>query len=114
MAVAMVMAAAPALTWLTPRFSSAIGRLLEDTGLHLVTRVMGLPAAAIPKVGAFVALLRLAEEVFDEADIGWRPLIAVIAATMTLGNLAAFYQDDVRRPLAYRLMPAPRPEGCRK
>ncbi|MBE1559044.1 NADH-quinone oxidoreductase subunit N [Nonomuraea africana] len=71
-----------------------------------VTEGASRPVAAfvttIPKVGAFVALLRLSTEVFDGADTGWRPLIAVIAAaTMTLGNLAAFYQDNVRRLLAY-------------
>ncbi|MFI6595105.1 NADH-quinone oxidoreductase subunit N [Nonomuraea sp. NPDC050536] len=51
----------------------------------------------VPKIGAFVALFRLAEDVFREPL-----LLALIAtATMTLGNLAAFYQDNVRRLLAY-------------
>jgi len=63
------------------------------------------PAAAFllvaGKVGALIVLMRLAA-VLPEAAVGWRPLIAVIAAlTMTLGNLAALWQDDVRRMLGW-------------
>jgi NADH-quinone oxidoreductase subunit N len=49
----------------------------------------------VPKIGAFVALYRLAA--FD------RPMLLAVlaAATMTLGNLAAFQQNNVRRLLAY-------------
>ncbi|MFF0867996.1 MarC family protein [Nonomuraea sp. NPDC003560] len=46
-AVVLALAAALLLTWLTLRFSFAIGRLLKDNGLNLVTRVMGLLAAAM-------------------------------------------------------------------
>ncbi|WP_084965411.1 MarC family protein [Thermoactinospora rubra] len=46
-AVALAMAAALLVTWLTLRFSAGIGRLLKDNGLNLVTRVMGLLGAAI-------------------------------------------------------------------
>jgi len=54
-----------------------------------------------PKVGALVAIARLAATL-PEADVGWRPLVAVLAgATMTLGNLAALHQDDVRRLLGW-------------
>ncbi|NRQ39908.1 NAAT family transporter [Nonomuraea sp. NN258] len=45
--VALALAAALLLTWLTLRFSPFIGRLLKDNGLNLVTRIMGLLAAAI-------------------------------------------------------------------
>ncbi|WP_233507958.1 NADH-quinone oxidoreductase subunit N [Spongiactinospora gelatinilytica] len=56
----------------------------------------------VPKAGALAALLRLGGEVFGAAGYGWRPLLGLVAvATMTLGNLAAFHQDDVRRLLAY-------------
>ncbi len=63
------------------------------------------PAAAFllvaGKVGALIVLMRLVM-VLPESAIGWRPLIAVIAAvTMTLGNLAALWQDDVRRMLGW-------------
>jgi NADH-quinone oxidoreductase subunit N len=59
-----------------------------------------VPVAAfvttVPKIGGLVALARLASILPD--SVGWRPLVALIAgATMTLGNLAALWQDDVRR-----------------
>lgn len=53
------------------------------------------------KLGALVALARLAW-ILPDTGAGWRPLVAVIAAaTMTLGNLAALRQDDVRRLLGW-------------
>lgn len=56
---------------------------------------------AAPKVGALIALARLATVVPENAA-GWRPLVALVAAlTMTLGNLAALWQDDVRRLLGW-------------
>lgn len=56
---------------------------------------------AVPKVGALVALGRLAM-VLPEDAVGWRPLVALLAAlTMTLGNVAALWQDDVRRLLGW-------------
>jgi NADH-quinone oxidoreductase subunit N len=56
----------------------------------------------IPKVGGLVALYRLVSAAVP-ADALDRPLlVAVIAAvTMTLGNLAAFFQTTVQRLLAY-------------
>lgn len=54
-----------------------------------------------PKVGALIALGRLVL-VLPESDVGWRLLVAVIAAmTMTVGNLSALWQDDVRRLLGW-------------
>ncbi len=63
------------------------------------------PAAAFltvaPKIGALIALARLLQ-ILPSDGVGWRPLVAVVAAaTMTLGNLAAFWQDDVRRLLGW-------------
>lgn len=56
---------------------------------------------SLPKVGAFVFLARMML-VLPADGVGWRPLLAVIAAaTMTLGNLAALWQDDVRRLLGW-------------
>lgn len=53
-----------------------------------------------PKVGALVALGRLAL-ILPEAA-GWRPAVAMVAAaTMTLGNLACLWQDDLRRLLGW-------------
>ena len=63
------------------------------------------PAAAfltvVPKIGAAVALVRLLQ-LFPGDDGAWRALLATIAvATMTLGNLAALWQQDLRRLLGW-------------
>lgn len=56
---------------------------------------------AAPKIGALVALARLVLTL-PEGLSGWRPLIALLSAlTMTLGNVAALWQDDVRRLLGW-------------
>lgn len=56
----------------------------------------------VPKLGAVVAIYRLAAMVLDPSGLNWRLLIAIIAtATMILGNFAAFFQTDVRRLLGY-------------
>lgn len=59
------------------------------------------PAAAfltvVPKIGAAIALARLVD-LFPDHSVPIRPLVAALAAaTMTLGNLSALWQDDVRR-----------------
>lgn len=64
-----------------------------------------IPSAAfllvIPKIGGVIAIARLSVVLF-ETGVGWRPLVALLAAaTMTLGNLAALRQDDVRRLLGW-------------
>lgn len=64
-----------------------------------------VPSAAfltvVPKIGAAIALARLVQLVPPEF-LGLRPLIAILAAaTMTLGNLAAFWQDDIRRLIGW-------------
>ena len=54
----------------------------------------------IPKIGGLVALARFVVVLPD--TVGWRPLVALLAAaTMTLGNLTALWQDDVRRMLGW-------------
>ncbi|ULE35795.1 NADH-quinone oxidoreductase subunit N [Mycobacterium sp. IDR2000157661] len=54
----------------------------------------------VPKLGALIALYRLAELL--PATIAWPLLIAVLAvASMTLGNLAAYWQSDPRRLLGW-------------
>jgi NADH-quinone oxidoreductase subunit N len=56
----------------------------------------------IPKVGAVAAAFRLLAEPFAGIPLDVPLLVAVIAAaSMTLGNLAAFAQTDVLRLLAY-------------
>ena len=64
-----------------------------------------IPSAAfllvVPKIGGVIAIARLSVVLLG-AGVGWRPLVAVAAAaTMTLGNLAALWQDDVRRLLGW-------------
>ena len=71
-----------------------------------VTEGAPAPVAAfvttIPKVGGLIAIYRLLAEALPAADVDWPLLVAVIAAaSMTLGNLAAFFQDNPRRLLAY-------------
>jgi NADH-quinone oxidoreductase subunit N len=55
-----------------------------------------------PKVGAFALMIRLfGEALWPLADV-WLPVILVLATlTMTLGNLVALTQDNVKRMLAY-------------
>src|SRR6266581_74817 len=56
----------------------------------------------VPKIGAFAALLRLLTTAIPAAAVNWPLLAAVLAAaTMTLGNLAAFFQTSPKRLLAY-------------
>ncbi|GAA4941716.1 NADH-quinone oxidoreductase subunit N [Streptomonospora halophila] len=56
----------------------------------------------VPKIGALVAVYRLGAALPLEAAGNWSLLVAAVsAATMVLGNLAAFAQDGVRRLLAY-------------
>lgn len=63
------------------------------------------PAAAfltvVPKIGAAIALARLLHAFPAQAE-SWRPLMALLAlATMTLGNLMALWQSDLRRLLGW-------------
>jgi len=55
-----------------------------------------------PKVGAFALIIRLfGEALIPLADI-WLPIVLVLSTlTMTLGNLVALTQDNVKRMLAY-------------
>ena len=56
---------------------------------------------AAPKIGALVALARIVVMLPEELS-GWRPLIALLSAlTMSLGNVAALWQEDVRRLLGW-------------
>jgi NADH-quinone oxidoreductase subunit N len=64
------------------------------------------PAAAflttVPKIGGVIAAYRLVASTMAGTTVDWPLLLALIAAvTMTLGNLAAFFQQDVRRLLGY-------------
>jgi NADH-quinone oxidoreductase subunit N len=66
------------------------------------TPPVGALVTTIPKIGAVVATYRFAAAALGPTALDWSLLVAIVAAaTMTLGNLAAFFQDDVRRLLAY-------------
>jgi NADH-quinone oxidoreductase subunit N len=54
----------------------------------------------VPKIGAIVAAYRLVTAL--PHNIGWPLLVAILAAaSMTLGNLAAYWQQDPRRLLGW-------------
>jgi NADH-quinone oxidoreductase subunit N len=64
------------------------------------------PAVALmstaPKAAAFALLLRVVYELFPTLHALWHPLLwAVAVLSMTVGNLAALRQQNVKRMLAY-------------
>jgi NADH-quinone oxidoreductase subunit N len=55
-----------------------------------------------PKAAAFALLLRVAYEMFPSLHALWSPLLWIVAVlSMTVGNLAALRQQNVKRMLAY-------------
>jgi NADH-quinone oxidoreductase subunit N len=71
-----------------------------------VTEGVCAPVAAfvttVPKVAGLLAMARLLWGVIPAEAVGWPLLVGVLAAaTMTLGNLAALWQNSPRRLLAY-------------
>ncbi len=55
-----------------------------------------------PKAATFALLLRIVYEVFPALHSLWAPLLWVVAVlSMTIGNLAALRQQNVKRMLAY-------------
>lgn len=63
--------------------------------------IVGLMSTA-PKAAAFAVLLRIAYEAFPQLQHHWTPLLWILAAiSMTIGNLGAFRQKNVKRMLAY-------------
>jgi NADH-quinone oxidoreductase subunit N len=79
---------------------------LPDAYEGAPTPVTGFMAAGI-KAAAFGGLLRLFGAAFAQPQValghsGWAHLLGLVAfASMTLGNLAAIRQDNVKRMLAY-------------
>ncbi len=65
------------------------------------TPVVALLSTA-PKAAAFALLLRVVYEIFPHLRSLWAPLLWVVAVlSMTVGNLAALRQQNVKRMLAY-------------
>jgi NADH-quinone oxidoreductase subunit N len=55
-----------------------------------------------PKIGAFALIIRLFGDALGPLAADWNIVIMILAATtMTLGNLVALTQDNVKRMLAY-------------
>jgi NADH-quinone oxidoreductase subunit N len=55
-----------------------------------------------PKAAAFALLLRVVYEMFPSLHSLWSPLLWIVAVlSMTVGNLAALRQQNVKRMLAY-------------
>ena len=55
-----------------------------------------------PKVAAFALILRLFVEALGGVKGDWTPFVVILAAlTMSLGNLVALTQDNIKRMLAY-------------
>jgi NADH-quinone oxidoreductase subunit N len=55
-----------------------------------------------PKIAAFALILRLFVEALGELKGDWTPIVVILAAaTMTLGNIVAITQDNIKRMLAY-------------
>ena len=55
-----------------------------------------------PKAAAFALLLRVVYEMFPSLHDLWAPLLGIVAVlSMTVGNLAALRQQNVKRMLAY-------------
>ena len=55
-----------------------------------------------PKLATFAAIMRLFGTVFPSASYDLQALLGLLAVlTMTIGNFTAFFQDDVKRMLAY-------------
>lgn len=92
-AVAFKVAAVPFHMWAPDAYEGA------------PTPVTGFMAAAV-KAGAFAAALRIFDslggDVLPFGRLGWAGILAVIAAiTMTVGNIAALRQQNIKRMLAY-------------
>jgi len=65
------------------------------------TPVVALMSTA-PKAAAFALLLRVIYEIFPSLHAVWSPLLWVVAVlSMTVGNLAALRQKNIKRMLAY-------------
>ena len=65
------------------------------------TPVVALLSTA-PKAAAFALLLRVVYEMFPNLHSIWAPLLWIVAVlSMTVGNLAALRQQNVKRMLAY-------------
>src|SRR5207253_7676216 len=60
--------------------------------------------STLPKIAGLVVLARLliaALPTADMAELGWKTMLVLSVITMTLGNVLALWQTNIRRLLAY-------------
>ncbi|MEM7312446.1 MAG: NADH-quinone oxidoreductase subunit N, partial [Planctomycetota bacterium] len=58
--------------------------------------------AVVPKIAGMVALIRLAVMLFPTGlSFGWQLALVMSAITMTIGNICALWQNNIRRMMAY-------------
>jgi len=58
--------------------------------------------AAVPKLAGVIAVMRLVVYCFPALEnVGWQLALTVAVVTMTLGNVTALWQQNIRRLLAY-------------
>ncbi|HXT58116.1 MAG TPA: NADH-quinone oxidoreductase subunit N [Pirellulales bacterium] len=58
--------------------------------------------AVLPKIAGFVALVRITAVAMPGLEtFGWRIALVLAVLTMTVGNVIALWQDNIRRLLAY-------------
>ena len=58
--------------------------------------------AVLPKIAGFVALVRITAIAMPGLEMfGWRIALVLAVLTMTVGNVIALWQDNIRRLLAY-------------
>ena len=58
--------------------------------------------AVLPKIAGFVALVRITAVAMPGLEMfGWRIALVLAVLTMTVGNVIALWQDNIRRLLAY-------------
>jgi NADH-quinone oxidoreductase subunit N len=57
--------------------------------------------AVIPKFAALLGLVRLIDAMPGLEQVGWQLTLAMAIVTMTLGNLLALWQSNIRRMMAY-------------
>lgn len=58
--------------------------------------------AVLPKIAGFVALVRITAIAMPGLEaFGWRIALVLAVLTMTVGNVIALWQDNIRRLLAY-------------
>ena len=57
--------------------------------------------AIMPKIAGVTALLRLIVAMFPGLALAWQLMVILAVLTMTMGNICALWQNNIRRLLAY-------------